>query len=86
MEESGAEHQPEHERLLCSPNHRAGWIRGGIRVPESGYGENVRHEGILFLKFTSPSQFQRERGNLASGLSLKSHRPPTPHHPKLEGF
>ena len=49
MEESETEHQPEHERLLCSPNHRTRRIRGGIRVQESGYGENVRHEGILKL-------------------------------------
>lgn len=30
-----------HERLQCSPNHRPWRFRGGLRLPESRYGQNV---------------------------------------------
>ena len=45
MEEFGAQYKPQHERLLCPQNYRAGRVRRGVRVPEGGHGQDVRHEG-----------------------------------------
>lgn len=41
-----------HERLQRSPNHRPRWLRGGLRLPEGGHGQNVT--GMLSHGETHP--------------------------------